>query len=148
MRLLRRVPCGVQKAILPDETVVKPLRSEECGVWSRDNPCVCPQSAKVGTSHRLNYISNSVGTGLAPVRQRLPCKGSCRFFWNKKMTEGFLQNHIKSTLQSLRVAYGNPPPFTREAEMQLCKISKSLYFARVKNYIPRCRAVACYRRRN
>jgi hypothetical protein len=39
------------------------------------------------------------------------------FFWNKKMTEGFLQNHIKSTLQSLRVAYGNPPPFTREAEI-------------------------------
>ena len=32
------------------------------------------------------------------------------------MTEGFLQNHIKSTSQSLRVAYGNPPPFTREAE--------------------------------
>ena len=39
-------------------------------------------------------------------------------FWNKKMTEGFLQNHIKSTLQSLRVAYGNPPPFTREAEIR------------------------------
>ena len=35
------------------------------------------------------------------------------------MTEGFLQNHIKSTLQSLRIAYGNPPPFTREAEMRL-----------------------------
>ena len=29
------------------------------------------------------------------------------------MTEGFLQNHIKSTLQSLRVAYGNPPLFTQ-----------------------------------
>ena len=35
------------------------------------------------------------------------------------MTEGFLQNHIKSTLQSLRVAYGNPPPFTREAEYEV-----------------------------
>ena len=29
------------------------------------------------------------------------------------MTEGFLQNLIKSTLQTLRVAYGNPPPFTQ-----------------------------------
>ena len=50
MRLLRRVPCGVQKAILPDETVVKPLRSDEL---------------VIGASHRLNYISNSVGRWLA-----------------------------------------------------------------------------------
>ena len=39
-------------------------------------------------------------------------------FLKQKMTEGFLQNQIKSTLQSLRVAYGNPPSFTREAEMR------------------------------
>ena len=42
------------------------------------------------------------------------------------MTEGFLQNHIKSTLQSLRVAYGNPPPFTREAEMRLSVNSQQI----------------------
>ena len=38
-------------------------------------------------------------------------KGAVVF--RRKMTEGFLQNHIKSTLQSLRVAYGNPPLFTQ-----------------------------------
>ena len=32
--------------------------------------CPCPQSVKVGTSHRLNCISNGVGQGLAPA---LPC---------------------------------------------------------------------------
>ena len=64
----------------------------------------------------------------------LPVKGSlvkgAVIFWNKKMTEGFLQNHIKSTSQSLRLTFvrhlplqgrlkcGCPTkvPFTREAE--------------------------------
>ena len=29
--------------------------------------CGCPKSAKVGTSHRLNYNPNGVGQGLAPA---------------------------------------------------------------------------------
>ena len=37
--------------------------------YRRDSPCGCPQSAKVGTSHRLNYISNDVGQGLAPAER-------------------------------------------------------------------------------
>ena len=46
-----------------------------------------------------------VGTGLAPFRTfSLPCvKGAVVF--RRKMTEGFLQNQIKSTLQSLRLTF-------------------------------------------
>ena len=50
----------------------------------------------------------TVGIALAAVRHRLPYKGSCHFFGEQKMTEGFLQNHIKSILKSLRVASRQP----------------------------------------
>ena len=48
-----------------------------------DNPCGCPQSAKVGTSHRLNYISNSVGTGLALSDKGSLVKGAVVFLEQK-----------------------------------------------------------------
>ena len=68
MRLLRRVPFGVQKASLPDETVVKPLRSEEL---------------VIGASHRLNYISNGVGTTLALSDTGSLVKGAVVFLEQK-----------------------------------------------------------------
>ena len=43
------------------------------------------------------------------------------------MTEGFLQNHIKSTSQSLRVAYGNPPPFTQGRLDMRLSVNVNLY---------------------
>ena len=87
--------------------------------------CPPPSSEGACVSSNLKFYA-TVGTGLAPVRQRLPCKGSSRFLETKN-DWGILQNHIKSTLQSLRVAYGNPPPFTQGRLDMRLSVNVNLY---------------------
>ena len=80
MRLLCRIPCGIQKASLPDKTVVNPLRSEEWGVV-------------IGASHRLNYISNGVGTTLALSDNGSLVKGAVVFLEQKNDWGIFIKSY-------------------------------------------------------
>ena len=73
-----------------------------------------PQAAVAYVAHQRKalfcehfHLMKAVGTALAAVRnpQKLVATVSRRFFGNKKMTEGFLQKHIKLTLQSLRLTF-------------------------------------------